>query len=224
MVCITVIAILAGIVIVGYGAWRHRVSDSAVKSDLSQATSALTSHKNFKNLYPPNLADTGFAASSEVAMQLRTNSAQTPKYENLTPDQNAQLFLNSCNANIVSPNTACTFAGNNVHVSGTGSSNVVWHGPTINAGDVVLSCGSACDAAAAAMKEQFLAQNGAFPISVPKNQVDLPAPTLVSSGPASKFCLQANSGLYGDITYHTTSDDDAITVGPCPEDDELHYP
>lgn len=224
LVIIVVISILAGITIISYGSWRHRTANSVVQSDLTQATSALRSYKNFKNSYPPNLADTGFAASIDVALKLSTNASQTPQYENLTPDQNAQLFLNSCNANIVAPNTACTFAGNNVHVAGTNESNIVWQGPTINAEDVVLTCGSSCDAAAAAMKQQFLDQNGTFPIMVPKQQVDLPAPTLVSTGTASKFCLQASSGNFTDIMYYTTSENSTPTTGACPNDPELHYP
>lgn len=224
LVIIVVISILATITIVSYGAWRHRTSDAVVRSDLTQATNTLNSYQNFKNSYPPNLADTGFAASNEVALKLSTNAAQVPQYENLTPDQNAQLFLNSCNAAIVPPNTSCLFNGNNIHVKGTEGSNVVWDGPTITAADVVLTCGSACDAAAAAMKQAFLDQNGTFPITVPKKQVELPAPTLVSSGPASKFCLQATSGRFTDIIYHTTSQDDAVKTGVCPDDPELHYP
>lgn len=224
LVIVVVISILASITVVSYGAWRHRTADSVVRSDLTQATNTLKSYKNFKNSYPPNLADTGFAASDEVALKLSTNAAQVPQYENLTPDQNAQLFLNSCNAAIVPPNTSCTFAGNNVHVGGTGSSNVVWQGPTLTADQVVLTCGSACTAAAAAMKQTFLDQGGTFPIAVPKQQVELPAPTLVSSGPASKFCLQAASGRFTDIFYHTTSQDEAVKAGVCPNDPELHYP
>lgn len=224
IVIIVVISILVGISVVSYGAWRYRSADEAVKYDLSLGTSALRSYKNFKNNYPPNLSATEFAASNEVALRFSTNSDRSPVYENLTPEQNAQLFINSCNANIVAPNTSCTFAGSNVHVSGTAGSNVVWHGPSIDENEIVLQCGSNCDAAAAAMRQQFIDQNGTFPISVPNHQVELPSPTLVSRGNASRFCLQASSGRYTDIVYHTTSEKAALTSGPCPNDPELHYP
>ena len=232
IVVIAVISVLAAITIVSYGSWKHRTEDQAVRSDISQATSSLESYKNFNQDYPPNLAGTGFAASPTVALTLYTNAPQARTYENLTPDQNAQLFLNSCNANMpvtsadgnTTYNTACSFAGINIHVNGTSGSNIVFHGPTINQSDFNLTCGNPCDTATQAIINVFLEQGGSFPISVPKNQVSLPDPTVTTYGTATKYCLEGVSADYTDIAYHISSDQKTILSGTCPDDGSLHYP
>lgn len=230
IVVVLVVATLVAIVAVGYGAWRHNSATSSVQNDLQHATTALKSYQNFKNDYPPNLAGVNFASSVNVALKLYTNAQQVRVYTSLTPSENAQLFLNSCNALMplesggVTYNTSCTFAGNNVHVQGTNASNIVWQGPTINESDVILTCGSVCDAAMQSLRATFEQQGGGFPISVPKNNVTLPAYTTYSDGPATRFCLEAVSGMYDDIIYHTSSEQATMVTGPCPEDPELHYP
>jgi len=232
MLIIATVAILAGIGILGYNGWQKRSIDSAVRSDLAQAASGLKSHQNFNGDYPPNLAGINFAASDKVGLILRTNAPQIRTYDNMTPSQNAQLFLNTCNANmpimsadgLTTYNTACTFAGNNIHISGQVSSNVVLQGPTIDINEVALTCGSTCDAAVSAMKSQFMAQNGTFPLDVPKNQVALPPPTLTTYSTATKYCLEGRGVTYADIVYHITSANTAVTPGACPSDPELHYP
>ena len=230
LVVIVIISILFSIVVVSYGSWRHRTADKAVLSDLNQASSSLESYKNFHNDYPPNLAGTGFAASQEVAMTLWTNAPQARTYTDLTPDQNAQLFLNSCNANMPitdgsnTYNTACTFAGQNVHVSGTVASNVVIQGPSFSQDDFTLKCGSACDAARQTILDDFLSQGGTFPISVPKQQVALPDPVLSTYGTATQYCLEAASAMFADIRYHVSRDQHTPQSGPCPSDSSLHYP
>jgi len=230
LIVIAVIAILAAIVIVAYTGWQRHVSDSNVQNDVLNATTGLKSYQNFKDDYPPNLAGVNFAASDGVALKLSTNAGQVRVYSGLTASQNAQLFLNACNAlmPIISGsttyNTSCSFAGNNVHVQGTSSSNVVWQGPTIAQSDIVLSCGAACNTATQTMITDFIAQGGTFPISVPKQNVSLPPYTTTSVGAATRFCLEGVSTNYGDIVYHTTSEDTKVTVGSCPADAELHYP
>jgi type II secretory pathway pseudopilin PulG len=230
MIIISVLGILAAIVVIAWSGWRHRVDDSTVRNDLTQATSGLTSYQNFKNDYPPNLGGIDFAASPTVALKLSTNAAQVRVYSGLTPSENAQLFLNTCNSLMPVQsgstvyNTSCTFAGQNIHVKGTSSSNVVWQGPTVNQADVKLTCGSACDIATQTIISDFLAQGGSFPISVPKSTVSLPSYSLVSGGPATRFCLEAVSAVSDDIVYHTSSENKQSTAGPCPSDPELHYP
>jgi type II secretory pathway pseudopilin PulG len=230
MIIISILGILAAIVVVGWNGWRHRVDDSSVRNDLIHATSGLASYQNFKNDYPPNLGGIDFAASPNVALKLSTNATQVRVYSSLSPSENAQLFLNTCNANMPIKsgatvyNTSCTFAGQNIHVKGTGSSNVVWQGPTINQADVTLTCGSACNTATSTLISEFLAQGGSFPISVPKNTVPLPSYDLASDGPATRFCLEAVSATSDDIVYHTSSENKEITAGSCPIDPELHYP
>lgn len=230
MIVIAVIGILAAIAIVGWNGWRHRVDDSSVRNDITHATTGLSSYRNFKNDYPPNLGGIDFTASSDVALKLSTNATQIRVYSGLSSSENAQLFLNTCNSLMPIKsgstvyNTSCTFAGQNIHVKGTSSSNVVWHGPTINQADVQLACGSACGTATSTLIADFLAQGGSFPISVPKSNVPLPSYDLMSEGPATRFCLEAVSANSDDIVYHTSSENKEITAGPCPSDPALHYP
>lgn len=231
LIVIVVIGILAGIVILTYGLWQRRVADANVRSDVQQATSALKMYQNFSNDYPPNLGGVGFAPSNNVAMTLSTNAAQVRVYSGLTTSQNAQLFLNTCNSLMpitsggTSYNTSCSFAGNNIHVAGTNSSNVVWQGPTIQQSNVTLTCGSSCSTATTSLINEFLAQGGTFPITVPNQNVLLPPySSTQSTGPATRFCLQGTSVQYSDVVYHTTSENMSVVVGACPSDPALHYP
>lgn len=225
-----VLAVLAAIVLVGYAGWRQHAAKTSVQSDLQQATTGLKSYQNFKNDYPPNLGGVGFASSINVALKLNTNAQQVRVYVGLTPSENAQLFLNACNALMpiesgsTTYNTSCTFAGENIHIKGNQASNIVWQGPEIQQSDLTLNCGPVCDAAMQTLLAEFTAQGGMFPIEVPKNNVPLPPYTTYSSGPATRFCLEGVSALYGEIVYHTSSENMQITPGPCPEDPELHYP
>lgn len=231
MTVIAVLAILVSGVIVGYSGWQRQVASRAVNSDLQHATSALHAYKNFRNNYPPNLAGTEFVSSRSVVLTLLTNAPSIGVYSGLEPSQNAQLFLNSCNANITSTpnNNACSFQGNGggakIHVTGTQSTNAIWSSP-INESDITLSCGSdqaTCDAILATIKSQFLAQGGTFPITVPDNNVPLPEPTLVPNGQADRYCLEGRAVGYSDIVYHTTNEDERAATGTCPNDPSLHY-
>lgn len=230
IVVITVIAVLAGVTIFSYGQWQRRVAASSVQSDLQNAKSALENYQNFANDYPPNLGGVGYAASPDVALKLFTNAEQVRTYENLSPAENAQLFLNTCNALMpitsgsTTFNTSCSFAGINIHVPGTGGSNIVWKGPELTLSDIELKCGVPCDAAVSAMIAEFSGQGGNFPIDVPSDNVPLPAYTVYSGGPATRYCLEAVSVRYGEITFHALNGQAGMSVGPCPEDPELHYP
>lgn len=230
IIIISVIGLLAVVGVIGYTGWQYRSSLNSVKSDMRQAISGLESYKNFNDDYPPNLAGVGFAASDNVALTLRTNAPQLRTYEGLTSAQNAQLFLNSCNANMpivvggTTYNTACTFAGNNIHISGTNGSNTVIHGPSISSNDIQLVCGSVCDSVAAQMISEFTSQNGTFPLTVPRQQSALPEPTLTTYGSASEYCLEGRSSTSTDIIFHHSNSDSDIESGACPNDPELHYP
>ncbi|HWT40786.1 MAG TPA: prepilin-type N-terminal cleavage/methylation domain-containing protein [Dongiaceae bacterium] len=230
IVVVTVIGILAGILIIGYGAWQHKVADANTQSDLQQGTTGLKSYQNFSNDYPPNLGGVGFASSSNVVLKLSTNSPQIRVYTGLTAAQNAQLFLNTCNALMpitsggTTYNTSCSFSGVNIHVAGTSGSNIVWQGPTIQQSDVVLTCGPACTTAAQTLLTEFTSQGGTFPISPPGQDVSLPAYSTQNTGTATRFCLEGDSALYTDIAYHTTSESSQVVSGPCPNDPTLHYP
>lgn len=198
---------------------------------MRQAANGLRNFKNFKNNYPPNLAGTGFAASNEVALKLSTNAPSVGVYSGLNGGQNAQLFLNSCNANLFATpnNTACSFQGNGngakIHVKGTNGSNTIWNSP-VQQNALSLSCGSqqaACDQAIANMISQFTAQGGTFPIVVPNGNVSLPEPAQVPNGPANRYCLEGRANDFPDIVFYIHSDTNRLQAGGCPNDPSLHY-
>lgn len=230
LIVIVILAILATISIVAYSGVNRRASDTTVKASITQATKKLAAHNVFTLDYPPNLAGVDFHPDPSVGMALYTNAPQVRTYGGLTSDQNAQLLLNTCNANMPITdgasvfNTVCVFSGNNVHVKGTGGTNVVLKGPVIDQSEIVLKCGPACTTAVSEIISQFTAQGGSFPVTVPKKSVALPSSTMVSYGSATKFCLEARSSVHDDIVYHTSSRDHSVQAGFCPEDPELHYP
>lgn len=230
IIIIATIAILAAMTITGYAGWQRRVAVASVQSDLQNATSALDSYQSFSNDYPPNLGGVNYASSPNVALKLYTNAEQVRTYVNLSEAENAQLFINSCNAlmSITSGsttyNTSCSFAGQNIHIKGQESSNIVWQGPEVTQSDMVLSCGAPCDAAMAELLSTFAVQGGTFPIEVQNENVTLPPYTVYSGGPATRFCLEGVSVAFGDVVYHTTDEGGRLIEGPCPEDPELHYP
>lgn len=55
IIVIAVVGILAGLSIVGYGAWQKRSSDAAAKSDLQMVAAAMNNAKNFGSGYPTSL-------------------------------------------------------------------------------------------------------------------------------------------------------------------------
>lgn len=231
LVIISVLTILASVTTVSFGGWQRHQAANSVQSDILQAASGLQTFKNFRNNFPPNLAGTGYASSPDVALKLLTNSPSVGIYENLTNAQNAQLFLNSCNANLFSTpnNTVCSFegskAGAKIHTKGTNGSNTIWDSPIVE-DDLVINCDSyqsECDQAIDTMVLQFLAQGGVFPIIVPDNNQPLPEPTLVPNGPADRYCLEGRASNFPDIVYHMQSEDQSASIGECPNDPELHY-
>ncbi len=238
LVIIAALAILAGVSVYAYGAWQTRTSTNAIKSDLQLATSALKSNLNFKDYFPPNLAGTDFAPSVRSAMVLYTNATGSWQYTGLDEDQNAQLFLNACNANLSSlPTvTSCSFAGNKngakMHVKGTSGSNTIWNSAVCqNLGqhpscDSVpsLSCGAACNAGVASMIQDFLDQGGTFPVVINGNTVPLPDPTVTPSNDATAFCLENRVANDPSIVFHTTHTDSTPAEGACDTTGLMYYP
>lgn len=231
LVVIIVISILAVITMVGYGQWRHRTADTVVRNDMTHGAAALTNFRNFQNRYPPNMAGTNFAASQGAALTLYTDAPSIGVYSSLTPDQNAQLLLNVCNANLNGLyNTVCSFAGNGggakIHVAGTNSTNVQWPSPisqsTITG--TMGSNGAAYQTAANTIISQFLAQGGTFNVIIGSTSgVALPPPTQTPNGPATMYCLEGRSVDFSDIIYHVGSSDTSLQTGPCPNNPALHY-
>lgn len=227
---ITILAILAAVVTAIYTPFQLRSAASAAQVELQNARSNLEFFNGIERDYPPNLAGIDYAAPNTVAMVLYTNAPQVRQYVGMNPEQNAQLFLNSCNANMPVVDggniysTSCSFAGNNIHVKGKKSANVVFQGPSVDILEVTLDCGSVCNAAVATMISDFESQGGTWPLDVPKNQVAMPESTLVSYGKATKYCIEARHAQYTDVVYYMQSGDTSVQEGACPSDPELHYP
>lgn len=231
IIIIVLIAILAAITMVAYNGYQRNASVSVTKATVADALKSLQIAYVRDRYYPSNVAGTDYAPPLSVGVVLYTNAPQSPVYTNLSDDQNAQLFLNGCNAQMPivvdgsTYNTVCSYDGNNVHIKGQKSSNIVFAGPEINQSDIVLSCGSACAAAQQRMIELFLLQGGYFPIIVPKKGAELPPPTTyITEQQASKFCLEGRAASFNDVIYHAVSDKQEVEDGPCPPDAELHYP
>lgn len=227
----TVIAVLASISLVAYMGMQRRSADSSVMRTIADAQKTLQTFQVFNRYYPSNIANTDYAPPTTVAVVLYTDAPQKPVYSNLTSAQNAQLFLNACNGFMpvvdgsTTYNNSCVYNGNNAHIKGTASSNVVIHGPVFDQSDFVLTCGSACTTAQNQIITAFLDQGGTFPITVPKSGSVLPAPTLVTYGSATTYCLEGRSPTYANIIYHTTPGSASMPeLGPCPANPNLHYP
>jgi|GEM_PF-662652 len=230
LMIVTAVGILAVIGLTAYNGAQQRAADAVVQDTIKGGRDALEIYHASNRAFPSNFANAEYAPPVIVAVTLFTDASQTPVYANLTPAQNAQLFLNTCNgfmpvtSGSTTYNTACVYNGNNLHVKGTGSSNVVIQGPTIAENQFVLNCGTACTTAQSSIISTFQTQGGTFPITVISSGASLPAPTLVSSGAASRYCLQARSSTFTDIVYYVTSEMSAHVSGECPADASLHYP
>ncbi|MDB5160348.1 MAG: hypothetical protein JWO99_611 [Candidatus Saccharibacteria bacterium] len=72
IVVISVIAILAGIILVSYGAWRTSTATSSLKSDLEHAASQTESYRTFNSTYPVPFTLINFTPSA--------NNTITPTY------------------------------------------------------------------------------------------------------------------------------------------------
>lgn len=231
IVVVVVIAVLTAVGLVTYVGMQRRSADSSVMRTIADAQKTLQTFQVFNHYYPSNIAATDYAPPTTVAVVLYTDAPQKPVYSSLTSAENAQLFLNSCNGFMpvvdggTTYNTSCSYDGNNAHVKGILTSNVVIHGPVFYQSDFVLTCGAACTTAQNNMIAAFLDQGGTFPVTVPKKGSILPAPTSVTFGNANTYCLEGRSPSFPDITYHTTPDSASMPeLGPCPENPSLHYP
>lgn len=231
LIIISVVAVISSIAIVGYTPFQKRSASAATQAALDQARSRLELYNGLERDYPPNLAGVDYTPPDDVVITLYTNAPQIRIHQNLTQDQNAQLLLNACNASMPIysggelQNTSCAFAGNNFHVKGQRTSNVVLLGPVIQESKFVLDCGAECNEAQALIKQQFIEQGGTWPVSIPKKQTTLPPPTLLESyGKATKYCLEGRFVRYNDVVFHMQSGSTQINEGICPSDPELHYP
>lgn len=228
LIIVVIVAVLATIGIMTFLGMQRRSVDMLVTRTIADAQKNLQTFQVFNKFYPSNIANTDYTPPVSVGMVLYTDAPQTPVYSGLTSEQNAQLFLNACNGYMpitsggTTYNTSCTYAGVNEHIAGTGATNVVIHGPTINQADFQLICGPACDTAQSNIIATFIAQGGVFPVSVPKSGSALPAPSMVTTGKATTYCLEVRSPDFIDIIYHATPGTQPIP-GAC-STAGLHYP
>ncbi|PID31617.1 hypothetical protein CR983_00230 [Candidatus Saccharibacteria bacterium] len=232
LVIVTVIAILASVSFITYNGVQRRASESVVLAALKQSAESLNVFYSRNNDYPPNLAGTDYIPPEGAVLTLYTNAPTVRVHSSLNTAQNAQLFINACNANMpvvsgsTTYNTVCYYDGSNIHIKGEGSSGVSFSGPNISESDIALNCGAACNSATGAIKSAFTAQGGTYPITVPNGVVPIPDPELSDPGSATDFCLESRSTKHPDVVYHTIHNEDKIEMleGACPANPQLHYP
>lgn len=95
LVVIVVIGILAGIGIVSYGSWQNSIRQSAVKSDILAASSAMEGERGFNNAYPLVLP-ASFVANENVTITLSSASTTTYCIDGVsTIDNTVTYYLDS---------------------------------------------------------------------------------------------------------------------------------
>ena len=67
-VVIVVIGILATITTISYIGWKKNIQETQVKSDLTNAKTAMESYRNFNGKYPSDILVTTFKASPGVTL------------------------------------------------------------------------------------------------------------------------------------------------------------
>lgn len=93
LIVIAVIGILAVISIVSYAAVQKNVAANVIKSDLTQASTAMEASLQSSNVYPSTLPSS-FSPSGDVSMNLTTTTL--PHYSNLSTVQNGVLMAQIC--------------------------------------------------------------------------------------------------------------------------------
>ncbi|MES2630863.1 MAG: prepilin-type N-terminal cleavage/methylation domain-containing protein [Patescibacteria group bacterium] len=68
IIVIVVIGILAGIVIIAYGAWQSRLASDVVKSDLTNVVSAMENTRNFGDVGYPSAVPASIVGSNKVTL------------------------------------------------------------------------------------------------------------------------------------------------------------
>ena len=90
-IVILVIGILAGITIVGYGAWRKSVATSQVKSELNSVAGAMESARNFGSGYPLAVPTT-YKPSSGVTLTYISGDAKTYCIQATTTQDSSVIY------------------------------------------------------------------------------------------------------------------------------------
>lgn len=236
LLAVVILASLVTIAAVTYNGGVRQAARSAVFASIKQGSDVLEIQYTRSGDYPPNLAGTEFKPTDGVVTALWTNAPVVRTYSpgSLTDEQNAQLFLNSCNANVPlvvgskTYFTACTYAGINVHIKGQAGSNIVLHGPSFDKNYALsnMTCSvPECAEIAQTIIQEFEEQGGSWPIKPSGSQVTLPEPDQVTAiGPATDYCLEGRSAKFDDIVAHVLPGVERPKDGPCPDNPDLHYP
>jgi len=130
MIVTVVLAILAGVSVVGYGAWRQSIAQKEVQTDLQTAAVSMASSRNFNDEYPTSIPPS-FKSSPNVQLTYTTGSATGYCIEGIsTTNSNIKYYISS-NGKVP---IAGTCAGISlVDESGSGTTT----GPSCNSGDVL---------------------------------------------------------------------------------------
>lgn len=96
LIVITVIAILAVAIFVGYTGIQKNAQIRAAQSDLSNIAAEMQRSFQQTGAYPSQLPSAIKASNPKVILTLK-NSGTAPYYTNLTPVQNGVLLSNICN-------------------------------------------------------------------------------------------------------------------------------
>lgn len=230
IVIIAVIGILAGIGVIGYGAWQKNTAKKVVSSDLQQAQNAMNQKNNFAGSYPSDISELSslFTPSQDVSLSL-TNPGSLPVYSGLTPNQNATLFVKLCNDNMPmqSPDKSTTYTTSCVGQWGmdvTGGSHNSYLSTPINSGFSISTCPGCTDpyympyntvalAFQNKLTNDFIASGGTFPVILQNN----PPTTLPTPAPAAstgQYCIQGANSKHTGIVQHITASG-TPQDGPC---------
>jgi type II secretory pathway pseudopilin PulG len=242
IVIIVILGFLSTISVISYNSWQDRGAINAVKSDLQIASSSLESYMSFHSSYTRNMAGTGFISSSAVSIIPYTNATiahVSLPYTGLTPSQNVELFLYSCNSAVQDISRSCALAGSGngakVHIPGTVTTNTLWPGP-ICYSSASGGCGTTltadCDGVPSSncqsTIDSFLAQGGTFPIDLSAGRANLPTQpseeAVDDTVPITRYCLEGRAVRNAELVYHIANDDSqGIQSGACPTDASLKY-
>lgn len=91
LVVLFILGVLAGITVVGYGAWRKNVAISQVKSDLSGLATAMESARNFGGTYPTAIPST-FNPSDDISLSYKSGDSKTFCIEARTAKDTSVIF------------------------------------------------------------------------------------------------------------------------------------
>ena len=100
IIAIAVIAILAGITVVGWGNYQERMETNKVKSDLQMVVAALQNEINFKDTYPSTLPST-IKASDGIQLDYIREGSEYCILATSVKDPSIRYFIRSTNSSTI---------------------------------------------------------------------------------------------------------------------------